>query len=109
MPVWCLRLGSRRRRRERDGRGGARQRYFDPAAGIAHRNVDDLLEAQRIHLAIDGAIGVGDGDADTTDLREIQLGHLSLLLVVVTSLDGGRGETIAHRGGRIAGVVLNDP
>ena len=41
----------------------------------AHRDVDDLLEAERVDVELDRAIGIGDGDADATDLRDVQLGR----------------------------------
>ncbi|MDQ1464398.1 MAG: hypothetical protein QOC73_1339, partial [Actinomycetota bacterium] len=88
-------LGSWRRRREGNGRDGSRQRYLDPPSGIAHWDVDDFLEAERLDVEIDSAVGVGDGDADTAYLREIQLGHRSLLLVMVSHKTAEAAET--HR------------
>ena len=62
--------------------GGARaivvgvpaSRDLDPTHRLAHRDVDDLLEAERADVEVDRTIGVGNGDADPADLREIELG-----------------------------------
>src|SRR5262249_10751063 len=66
---------ARRRRGERDVRLATRDRDLDPAPGVAHRHVDDLLEAERADIEVKRAIGVGDADRDATDLGEIELGH----------------------------------
>ena len=76
IPVWLPpALLAGRRRREGDRRRRAGDLHLDPAHVGTHRDVDDLLEAEGSDVEVDGAVGVGDGDAHAADLREIELGR----------------------------------
>jgi hypothetical protein len=64
-----------RGRSERDRRRRAGDGDLDPARVGPHRQVDDLLEPERVDVEVDRPIGVRDADRDAADLGEIQAGH----------------------------------